>query len=82
MNRHERRVAAAMARANKRSIGMVCAEEIIRDPDTCVTDFQLRLLAIADKYAGSAAAILVQPGKLVHPETHEIYPLNSIHGQR
>ena len=40
MNRHERRKAkimqSARARANKKAVGIMCIEEIIRDPNTCV----------------------------------------------
>ena len=40
MNRHDRRKAkvmqSAIARANRKAVGTVCIEEIIRDPNTCV----------------------------------------------
>ena len=53
MNRHERRKAkvmqSAIARAKKKTVGMVCIEEIIRDPNTCVEDFLSRLSAIVNK---------------------------------
>ena len=78
MNRHERRKAkvlqSARARANKKAVGMVCIEEIIRDPNTCVEDFLSRLRAIVSKLGDSDFAILLEPGKVVHTETHEVCP--------
>jgi hypothetical protein len=78
MNRHERRKAnvmkSAIARANTKAVGMVCIEEIIRDPNTCVEDFLSRLSAIVGKLGDSYFAVVVQPGKVVHLETHEVCP--------
>ena len=74
MNRHERRKAkvmqSAIARANKKAVGMVCIEEIIRDPNTCVEDFLSRLSAIVNKLGDSDFAIVVEPGKVVHFRRH------------
>jgi hypothetical protein len=53
---------------------MVRIEEIIRDPNTCVEDFLSRLSAIVNKLGDSDFAVVVQPGKVAFPETHEIFP--------
>ena len=78
MNRHERRKAKVMqlarARAYKKAVGMVCIEEIIRDPNTCVEDFLSRLSAIVNKLGDSEFAVVVQPGKVAFPEIHEVCP--------
>ena len=78
MNRHERRKAkvmqSAIARANKKAAGMVCMEEIVRDPNTCVEDLLSRLCPIVSKLGDSVFAILVEPGKAIHKETHEVCP--------
>ena len=74
MNRHERRKAmqSAIARAKNKAVGTVCIEEIIRDPNTCVEDFLSRLSAIVNR--DSEFAVVVQPGKVAFPETHEVFP--------
>ena len=78
MNRHERRKAkvlqSARARANKKAVGMVCIEEIIRDPNTCVEDFLSRLCAIVNKLGDSDFAVAVGAGKVAFPERHEVCP--------
>jgi hypothetical protein len=53
---------------------MVCIEEIIRDPNTCVEDFLSRLSAIVNKLGDSDFAIVVEPSKVEHKETHEVCP--------
>ena len=78
MNRHERRKAKVMqlaiARANKKAVGMMCIGEIVRDPNTCVEDFLSRLRAIVNKLGDSEFAVVVEPGKVAFPETHEVCP--------
>ena len=78
MNRHERRKAkvmqSAIAQAKKKSVGTVCMEEIIRDPNTCVKDFLWHLCAIMNKVGDSEFVVLVEPGKVAFPETHEVFP--------
>jgi hypothetical protein len=65
---------SARARPEKKALGMVCIEEIVHDPNTCVEDFLWRLCPIVSKLGDSDFAIRLEPGKVIHKETHEVCP--------